>query len=205
MPSRWRSSAGRATASRASRRVAHHDRAQPRDRPVAPRGDGCRQAAGGRGAVAAERAGKPRRQWCRRRPVAPHLHLLSPRALDRGADRVDPAHARRAHHAGDRARVPRARGDDGAAARARQAQDPQRGDPVPRAARARAARTHRRGARRALPAVQRGLRRERRCRPRARRPVRRSDRPRPHARVPDARRARGRRAARAHAAAALPA
>ena len=42
----------------------------------------------------------------------------------------------------DRARVPRARTDDGAAPRARQAQDPQRGDPVPRAARAPAARAN---------------------------------------------------------------
>ena len=35
----------------------------------------------------------------------------------------------------DRARVPRARADDGAAARAREAEDPRRGHPVPRAAR----------------------------------------------------------------------
>ena len=40
----------------------------------------------------------------------------------------------------DRARVPRARADDGATARARQAQDPQRRDPVPRSARVPAAR-----------------------------------------------------------------
>ena len=54
------------------------------------------------------------------------------------------------------------------AAGAGQAQDPQRRHPLPGAARAPAARAHRRRAGRALPAVQRGLRRHRGRRPRAR-------------------------------------
>ena len=58
----------------------------------------------------------------------------------------------------DRPRVPRARGDDGPAAGARQAQDQGRRDPVPRAARPPAARPAGRRARRRLPDLQRGLR-----------------------------------------------
>ena len=58
-----------------------------------------------------------------------------PALVGRGAGRADAAHARRAHHRRDRPRVPRPRADDGAAARPRQAQDPQRRHPVPRAAR----------------------------------------------------------------------
>ena len=96
-------------------------------------------------------------------------------------------------HRGDRARVPRPRADDGQAARAREAQDPGGGDPVPRAAGAPAARPARRGARGRLPDLQRGLRRPRR-------PRRRGDPARPRARRADARRARGARAAGADAA-----
>ena len=85
------------------------------------------------------------------------------------------------------------------------AQDPPRRHPVPRAAGAPAARAHRRGARRALPALQRGLRRHRRRRPGAPRACA----PRPSAwpapSPADARRARGARPARAHAAARRPA
>ena len=61
------------------------------------------------------------------------------------------------------ARVPRARGDDGAAAGASQAQDRGRRDPLPGAARASAARAARRRARRRLPDLQRGVRRPRRA------------------------------------------
>ena len=68
------------------------------------------------------------------------------------------------------------------------------GDPVPRPARPPAARAARRGARRRLPDLQRGLRRPRR-------PRRRGDPARPRARRADAGRARGTRAARADAAA----
>ena len=64
-----------------------------------------------------------------------HLHLLPPGARARRAGRADAAHARRADDGRDRARVPRPRGDDGAAARARQAQDRGGRHPVPRAAR----------------------------------------------------------------------
>jgi DNA-directed RNA polymerase specialized sigma24 family protein len=69
-----------------------------------------------------------------RRTPAPDLHLLPSRARARGARRAHAAHARRALDRGGRALVPRARADDGEAARARQAQDPRRADPVPRAA-----------------------------------------------------------------------
>ena len=68
-----------------------------------------------------------------------------------------------------------------------------------------AARAHRRGARRAVPALQRGLRRHGGRRPRPARPVRRGHPPGPHPRHADARRARGARPALAHAAARRPA
>ncbi len=55
-----------------------------------------------------------------RRPAAADLHLLPPGARARRAGRAHAAAARRAEHGRDRARVPRARADDGAAARARQ-------------------------------------------------------------------------------------
>ena len=60
------------------------------------------------------------------RPAAADLHLLSPGARAGGARRADAAHARWPHDARDRARVPRARADDGAAAGAGEAQDPRR-------------------------------------------------------------------------------
>ena len=46
-----------------------------------------------------EEAAEPDDESARRRPPAPRLHLLSPRAGDGRARRADPAHARRAHHA----------------------------------------------------------------------------------------------------------
>ena len=58
-----------------------------------------------------------------RRPAAADLHLLPPGARPGGARRADAAHPRRADHRRGRARVPRRRADDGAAARAREAQD----------------------------------------------------------------------------------
>ena len=88
------------------------------------------------------------------------LHLLPPGARARGAGRADAAHARRARR---RAEIARAflvaRGDDGAAPRSREAQDP-----ATRASRS-ACRpttcspTGSRGARGRLPDLQRGLRR----------------------------------------------
>ena len=74
-----------------------------------------------------------------------------PALAPRGAGRADAAAARRALDRRGRARVPGARADDGAAAGARQGEDPRRADPVPRPARRRAARAARRGARRRLP------------------------------------------------------
>ncbi len=94
-----------------------------------------------------------------RRAARADLHLLPPGAGHRGAGRAHAADARRAHDRRDRPRLPRARGDDGPAAGAGQAQDPGGRHPVPRAARAPAARAARRGARRRLPDLQRGLRR----------------------------------------------
>ena len=100
-----------------------------------------------------------------------------PALVDRRPGRAHAAHARRTHDCGDRTRVPHARADHGATARAGEAQDPQRGHPLPRAAGAPAPGAHRRGARGPLPALQRGLCRERRPGPGARRPLRRGDPP----------------------------
>ena len=91
------------------------------------------------------------------------------------------------------------RAGDGAAARAREAEDPRRRHPVPRAARPPAPRAAALRARRPLPRLQRGLRGDRRRRPRARRPLRRGDPAREAPRRPHARRAGGARAARADA------
>ena len=129
-----------------------------------------------------------------RRAARADLHLLPSGARDRGAGGAHAADARRPHHRRDRPRLPRARADDGPAARAGQAQDQGRRDPVPGAARPPAARPARRGARGRLPDLQRGLRRPRR-------PGRRGDPARAGARRADARRARGARPAGADAAA----
>ena len=149
------------------RRVDHRDRAPPGDRPAAPRARARRP-----------RPGPADRSWTsstqaepdpghesavRRRPAAPHLHVLPPGARARGAGRADAAHARRPDDARDRARVPRPRGDDGPAPRPRQAQDrAPRGIPYRVPPDDAAARAPRRRARRRLPRVQRGLRRARR-------------------------------------------
>ena len=85
-----------------------------------------------------------RRQRRRRRSAAADLHVLPPRA--RRSTRRSRCTLRTLaglDDARDRARVPRSRADDGAAARAGEAQDPQRRDPVPRPARAPAARADR--------------------------------------------------------------
>ena len=144
-------------------------RAPARDRSPAPRRDAReqerllreqrarapRRARGGARGRGVERA---------RRAAAADLHVLPSRARARVARRADAAHARRALHRGRRALLPRARGDDGAAARAREAQDPRRADPVPRAAARRVERADAIGARRGLPDLQRGLQRDR-CEP----------------------------------------
>ena len=117
--------------------------------------------------------------------------------------RADAARGRRPHDGRDRARVPRRRARDGAAARPREAEDPRRRDPVPRPSRPPAPGASARRPRRALPRLQRGLRGDGRRRPRACRPLRRGDPARQAARRAHARRAGGARAARAHAAAGL--
>ena len=74
-------------------------------------------------------AARPRggaRRGRRRRPPAARPHRLPPGPLDGGARRAHAAPARRAHHRGDRPRLPRARADHRAAHRARQA-DARRG------------------------------------------------------------------------------
>ena len=73
------------------------------------------------------------------------------------AGRADAAAARRAHHRGDRARVPGPRADHGPAAGAGQGQDPRRADPVPGAERGRPPGPPARRAGRRLPDLQRGL------------------------------------------------
>ena len=74
---------------------------------------------------------------------------------DGRAGRAHTAAPRRPDDAGDRARLPRARADDGAADRPRQGQDPRRRHPLPRPRRARAAPPAARGAGGALPDLQR--------------------------------------------------
>ena len=101
-------------------------------------------------------------------------------------------------------RVPRPGADDGAAARARQEQDPDGRDPVPGPGRRDPARPPQRRAAGDLPDLQRGLRVEPRRVARSPRPLQRGDPAREAALRADARRARGVRAAGADAAAGLP-
>ncbi len=175
----------------------HHDRAQPRDRPLPPRG-GARGEARAGGAGCARRAGGDGPGG--RRPTAADLHHLPPVARARRAGRAHAAAARRADDGRDRARVPRPRADDGAAARARQGQDPRREDPVPRPARGRPAGAPEDGAGRRLPDLQRRAHGQRRRRAGARGAVRGGDPARAPAGRADARRARGARPAGADAA-----
>ena len=135
--SRPRSSAGRATAcprTRGAWITTTAARTRRSTACAAQRALARRQARGAaeRDGAAATRARREdaRRDVRRRRSAAPDLHLLPPGARARGAGRADAAHARRPHDRGDRARVPRPRADDGAAAGAREAQDPRRRHPV---------------------------------------------------------------------------
>ena len=107
------------------RRLDHHDRAPPRDRPAPPRGRARGPARAGRAAAGA-RATPAEEGAVRGRPAAADLHLLPSGARARRAGRADAAAAGRAHDRGDRPRVPGAGADDGAAARAREGQDPRR-------------------------------------------------------------------------------
>ena len=93
-----------------------------------------------------------------RRAARADLHLLPSGAVDGGAGGADAADPGRPDDAGDRAGVPGAGGDDGAAARAREEEDQGRRHPVPGAARPPAAGPARGGAGGRLPDLQRGLR-----------------------------------------------
>ena len=113
-------------------RLAHGHREAPRDRRAAPRHDARAQARGARPRA----RGRSRR---RRRSSTPRSTTTSattccgwssrpaiPVLSHRGARRAHAAPARRPHHRGDRARVPRARADGRPAHRPRQA-DARRG------------------------------------------------------------------------------
>ena len=130
-----RAVAGRRAAAEPGR-LDHHHRAQPGDRPAAPRGVARRPPRAGGPAARPRRADRGGARA--RRAAAADLHLLPPGARPRRAGRPHPAAAGRADHRGDRAGLPRAGADHGAAAGARQGQDPRREDPLPRARRGRA-------------------------------------------------------------------
>ena len=83
---------------------------------------------------------EPRAVGGDRRSPAADLHVLPSGARDARPRGADAALARRPDDGRDRARVPRRRAGDGAADRAREAQDRRRPDPVPDPARRRAAR-----------------------------------------------------------------
>ena len=82
---------------------------------------------------------------------------LPSRARARGTRRADPAHRRRAQHGRGRARVPHDRRHHEEAARASEAANSQRGDPVQRAFRRAVGGADRWGARRPLSDLQRGI------------------------------------------------
>ena len=177
------------------RRLDRHHRAQPRDRPAPPRADAGDEA--GELARLAELAPDEEDDDVSTIPderLALIFTCCHPALVGRRAGRAHAPAARRPDHARDRPRVPDRRGDDGAAARPRQAQDPRRRDPVPGAARRRAPRAARRRARHRLPDLQRRLLR----RPRAS-SAREAIRLGRTARGADARRAGGARPARADA------
>ncbi len=178
--------------------VDHHHGAQPGHRPAAPRGGQGQQARRGRAAACPRRA--DRGGSGARRPAAAHVHLLSPVARHRRPGGAHPAAARRPHHGRDRARVPSARTDHGAAAGPGQGQDPRRGYPLPHPGGGRPARPDLGRARRRLPHLQRGLHGEFGRDAGACRPVRRGDQARAAAGRSDAGRAGGARPARPDAA-----
>ena len=97
------------------------------------------------------------RRRLRRRSSAPHLRRLPPRPLDRGPGGPDAAAAGRAHHRGDRPRLPGAGGHRGPAHRAGQAHAGRGQGPLRGARRSRAGRAPGVGARGHLPRVQRGV------------------------------------------------
>ena len=179
-------------------RLDRDHRPQPRDRPLPPRVVALRPLRPGRDRRAHRRGDRGRP--LERRPAASHLHLLPPGARPERPGGAHPAPARRAPDARDRAGVPGARADDGAAPRPREAQDPRGQHPVPHPRRRRAVGPPAARARGGLPDLQRGPHGEQRRRAHARRPQRRGDPPRAPARRSDARRGRGQGAARPAAA-----
>ena len=106
------------------------DGAQPRHRPHPPRPHAGRQDPPAQVPEAAEDAVDA--DAISRRATRARLHVLPSCARTRRPGRAHAAHARRPDDRGDRARLPRPRADDGAAAGAGEAQDQGRRYPVPR-------------------------------------------------------------------------
>ena len=131
------------------------------------------------------------------RAARARLHVLPPGAGHRGAGGADAARGGRADHRGDRPGLPGPGRDDEAPADPRQVQDQGGRHPVRRPGRVAAAGAARRGARRRLSHLQRGLQR---AGPRIK-PGRRGDQARPGAGRAPPGRAGGARAAGADAAA----
>ena len=137
-------------------------RAQPGDRPAAPRAAPWQRSAPSwrrLEALRVERADRPTR--ASRSCPDDRLRLIFTCCHPALAPEAQVALTLRTlgglTTAGDRARVPRPRAHDGAAARARQAQDPRRADPLPGPRADAAAGAARRRAGVALPRLQRGL------------------------------------------------
>ena len=132
---------------------------------------------------AAPTAVTPRRR--RRRGDDDSLALLilccHPSAVRGVTGRAHAARGGRTHHRGDRERVPRAGGDDGAAHQSGQAAHPRRRGDLRAAPAGRAGRAAPRSSAGALPDLQRGVRRLVRRRPQPRRSHRRGDPSRPPA------------------------
>ena len=157
-PSRPRSSAGRATAMPrspgawivATARNGAIDRIR-REQHLRAQGRAARAPRG-----RPRRRGRGRELDPRRAARAP-LHVLSPGARRRRADRADAPRGGRTADAGDRPRVPRHGAGARAAARSREAPAPRDGDPVPRPTRPPAPGSPPRRAPRPLPRLQRGL------------------------------------------------
>ena len=126
-------------------------RGAQRRRP-APAGGGGRRGRGRRRALAGARRRAPAR--ARRHAHAPAA-LLPPGAVALVADRPDPPRGGGPDDGGDRQRLPRARGDDGAAHQPGQGDDPRAGLRTAGARGARGAHACRRA--RPVPRLQRGL------------------------------------------------
>ena len=151
--------------SRQPARMAGDDGAEPCDRSDPPRSHAPGQDTPTRGAGID--GGRDGRDDDPGRAPRARLHVLPSGARSGCPGRADAADAGRADGRGDRPRLPRPRAHHGQAARPREDQDQGRRDPVSRAAGAPAPRPARRGARRRLSDLQRGLRRPRRPRGRS--------------------------------------